>query len=77
MKLDGKQDLNVLYQVCVFLAEQKTKISALANSSTKVAYFTHVHDMWPFGILVKVINLKVMGKCRVHVEYFTKKLCLC
>ena len=34
MKLDRKQDLNVLYQVCVFRAEQKTKMAALANSST-------------------------------------------
>ena len=28
MKLDKKQDLNVLYQVCVFLADQKNKIAA-------------------------------------------------
>ena len=27
MKLDGKQDLNVLYQVCVFRADRKTKWS--------------------------------------------------
>ena len=32
MKLDRKQDLNVLYQVCVFQADQKTKMAALADS---------------------------------------------
>ena len=31
MKLDRKQDLNVLYQVCVFLADRKTKMAAPAS----------------------------------------------
>ena len=30
-KLDRKQDLNILYQVCVFLADQKNKMAALAS----------------------------------------------
>ena len=30
-KLDRKQDLNVLYQVCVFRADRKNKIAALAS----------------------------------------------
>ena len=30
-KLDWKQDLNVLYQVCVFLADRKNKMAALAS----------------------------------------------
>ena len=30
MELDRKQDLNVLYQVCVFQADQKTKLAAPA-----------------------------------------------
>ena len=30
-KLDSKQDLNVLYQVCVFLADRKNKMAALAS----------------------------------------------
>ena len=30
-KLDRKQDLNVLYQVCVFLADRKNKMAALAS----------------------------------------------
>ena len=35
MKLDRKQDLNALYQVCVFRVDQKTKIAALADSSKR------------------------------------------
>ena len=31
MKLDRKQDFNVLYQVCVFQADQKNKMAALAS----------------------------------------------
>ena len=31
MKLDRKQDLNVLYQVCVFRADRKNKMAALAS----------------------------------------------
>ena len=31
MKLDRKQDLNILYQVCVFWADQKNKIATLAS----------------------------------------------
>ena len=38
-KLDRKQDLNVLYQVCVFRAEKWIKIATLANPSKKVAHF--------------------------------------
>ena len=31
MKLDRKQDLNVLYQVCVFGADRKNKMAAPAS----------------------------------------------
>ena len=51
-KLDRKQDLNVLYQVCVFRAEKWIKIATLANPSKKVAHCTQVHVMGPFGPLV-------------------------
>ena len=36
-KLDGKQDLNVLYQVCVFRADRKNKMAAL--SSDRLRHF--------------------------------------
>ena len=51
-KLDRKQDLNVLYHVCVFQAYRKNKMATLANPPKKVAHCTQVHDMWPFGPLV-------------------------
>ena len=41
-KLDGKQELNVLYQdlVCIFRADRKLKITALADPSRMVAHCT-------------------------------------
>ena len=51
-KLDKKQYLNDLYQDCVFRVDQKTKMAALADSSTNVAHCTQVHDMWTFWPLV-------------------------
>ena len=42
-KLDRKQELNVLYQCCVFWAEKWIKIATLANPSKKVAHCTQVH----------------------------------
>ena len=51
-KLDRKQDLNVLYQVCVFRAKKWIKIATLANPSKKVAHCTQVHVMGPFRLLV-------------------------
>ena len=56
-KLDRKQELNVLYQVCVFWADWKTKITALADLSTKVAHCTRVLYMWPFGPLVCYLQI--------------------
>ena len=38
-KLDRKQDINVLYQVCVCRAEKWIKIVTLANPSKKMAHF--------------------------------------
>ena len=55
MKIDKKHVLNVLYQFCDFWADQKTKITALAILSGKVAHCSQVHDMWPFWLLVKKI----------------------
>ena len=52
IKLDRKQDLHILYQLCDFQVYRKTKMAALSDSSTKVALCNQVHDMWPFGPLV-------------------------
>ena len=61
-KLDRKQGLNVLCQVCVFRAEKWIKIATLANPSKKVAHCTQVHVMGPFGPLVyEFIKVKLGG----------------
>ena len=44
-KLDRKQDLNVLYQVCVFWADRKNKMAALANPSRRWRIVRYV-DLW-------------------------------
>ena len=40
-KLDRKQDLNFLYQVCVFRADRKNKMAALASD-----WLTHFRLLW-------------------------------
>ena len=61
-KLNRKQDLNILYQVCVLQAEKWIKIATLANPSKKVAHCTQVHVMGPFGPLVyEFIEVKLRG----------------
>ena len=50
-KLDRKQDLNVLYQVCVFRADRKTKICALANSSKRWHIVLRCTICGPLGLL--------------------------
>ena len=44
MKLDRKQDLNILYQVCVFRADQKNKIVTLASYLLK--HFRLIWNRW-------------------------------
>ena len=41
MKLDRKQDLNVLYQVCIFRADRKTKMAILASD-----WLRHFFDLF-------------------------------
>ena len=57
-KLDRKQDLNVLYQVCVFWVDRKKQDGRPGQSIKKVAHCTQVHDMWPFGPLVSAPDPK-------------------
>ena len=51
-KLDRKQDLNVLYQVCVFRADQKNKMAALASDWLRHFrlilwnHWTEVNETW-------------------------------
>ena len=50
-KLDRKQDLNVLYQVCVFRADQKTKMAALPDSSKRWHIVLRCTICGPLGLL--------------------------
>ena len=52
MKLDKKQDLNVLYQVCVFRADQKTNMAALADSSKRWHIVLRCTICGPLGLLL-------------------------
>ena len=52
-KVDRNQDLNILYQVCVFFFGQSVYKNVHPGwSFKKVAHCTQVHVMWPFGPLV-------------------------
>ena len=62
-KHDRKQDLNVLYQVCVFGRSEKQD-GRPGQSIKKVAYCTQVHDMWPFGPLVSYHTIFVWSGFR-------------
>ena len=73
-KLDRKQDLNVLYQVCVFRADRKNKMAALANPPKKVAHCTQVHDMWPFGPLVLSIDWTSAFMSSTRFSWFDNRL---
>ena len=51
-KLDRKQDLNVLYQVCVFRADRKNKMAALANPPKSWHIVLRCTICGPLGLLL-------------------------
>ena len=55
-KLDRKQDLNVLYQVCVFLADRKNKMAALANPLKRWHIVLRCTICGPLGLLLRHKN---------------------
>ena len=67
-KLDRKQDHNVLYKVCVFRADQLTKMSALADFSKRWHIVLRCTICGPLGLLFN--NLK--GYNRFEDIYFNK-----
>ena len=69
-KLDRKEDLNILYQVCVFQVDHKNKM-ALYKGGTLYSGARYV-IMWPFGPLVVSHVLKLLGDvnlCSIMVDY--------
>ena len=68
-----------LSETFVFLDDQKTKMAALANLSTKVAHCTQVYDMWLFGPLVRknVLNRPTPVNTRICKLYMSFSLIFC
>ena len=60
-KLDRKQDLNVLYQVCIFRADQKNKMAALASD------WLHIFDF--FSVTAERNSTKLDRKQDLNVLY--------
>ena len=56
-KLDRKQDLNVLYQVCVFRADRKNKMATLADSSKRWHIVPRCTTCGPLGLLFAICSL--------------------
>ena len=57
-KLDRKQDQNVLYKVCVFRADQLTKMSALADFSKRWHIVLRCTICGPLGLLLQLARFK-------------------
>ena len=63
-KLDRKKDLNVLYQVCVFWANRKNKMAALANPSKRWHIVLRCTICGPLGLLLWPLTLwRNRGTC--------------
>ena len=61
MKLDWKQDLNVLYQVCVFRANQKNKMAVLAIPWKRSHIVLRCTICGPLGLLFQETLFFVIG----------------
>ena len=73
-KLDRKQALNVLYQVCVFRAEKRIIIATLANPSKKVAHCTQVHVMGLWASCLWIYEVRGGGVHQFMYMYGTHSL---
>ena len=64
-KLDRKQDLNVLYQVCVFRADRKNKMATLANPPKRWHILLRCTICGPLGLLL--VHLSRRLKCTIVI----------
>ena len=64
-KLDRNQDLNVLYQVCVFWANRKNKMAALANPPKRWHIVLRCTICGPLGLLL--VHLSRRLKCTIVI----------
>ena len=79
-KLDRKKDLNVLYQVCVFWADRKNKMAALANPSKRWHIVLRCTICGPLGLLFQVqVKVHSLNKAILLIFYrvtlWTSSLC--
>ena len=75
-KLDRKQDLNVFYQVCVYRADQSTKMFALADSSKRWQIVLRCTICVPLGLLFAISTKIGTGKNNAIHSRTCKKRCL-
>ena len=67
MKLDRKQDLNILYQVCICRVDRKNKMAVLADFSKRLHIVLRCTICGPLGILfVPNLKLPVFGPQKVR-----------
>ena len=71
-KLDRKQDLNVLYQDCVFLADLKNKMAALANPLKRWHIVLRCTICGPLGLLFALSLYRWRPAIRMTEEWQIK-----
>ena len=72
-KLDRKQDLNVLYQVCVFRADRKNKMAALANPPKRWHIVLRCTICGPLGLLF-ILRAKQLSNKLLEQGYVKERL---
>ena len=81
MKLDRKQDLNVLYQVCVFRADRKNKIAAQANPLKRWHIVLGCTICGPLGLLFfwlspRTYHFLFEKRLIIDLRYFWRNIAL-
>ena len=78
-KLDKKKDLNVLYQVCVFRADRKNRMAALADPSKRWHIVLRCTICGPLGLLftspLKLLNGNQRNLTGSKISTSSTKLC--
>ena len=87
MKLDRKQELNVLYHMCVFRADQKNKMAALASDGLRHFWlirwnrWTEFNETWQEARSQRLLpSLCLLGRSvnkNVRLGWFLKKVADC
>ena len=69
-KLDRKQDLNVLYQVCVFRADRKNKMAAPSHPSLRLAETFSTSSMKPLNGIQQNLTGKKISMSSTKYVFF-------